>query len=224
MLAFGPVVGTTGTVAESVLAAASCGALLGYMARRVIAAEVARARASSYLAAPTFPRAGAVESVSAVLLVSTTMAPSALPPAALWVLGIAGIVLAWVDGATHRLPDSITGTGLLAMLVVLAATAAGSTGEGHAFVRAVLAGGVLAGCYLAVALFSGRLGLGDVKAAATAGVALGWVGWPEVLAATVLALVLAACWGVVLILGEGEGSEMPYGPFLFAGALTVLAG
>lgn len=210
---------------DNLLGVAAVGGCLGYAARCVVVLEVeAPGAPARWGAARSMIPTGLVEGVSAVLLVSVTVVHSALPTVALWVLSIVGIVLAWVDGATHRIPDSVNGLGLIAMLIVLAMPAIAGPDAEQVYARALLAGAALACFYLTVALMSGGLGLGDVKASGTVGVALGWVGWLEVLRGTLVALVLAACWGVFLMIREREVGQVPYGVFLYGGALAVLAG
>jgi leader peptidase (prepilin peptidase)/N-methyltransferase len=68
------------------------------------------------------------------------------------------------------------------------------------------------------------MGLGDVKAAASVGTLLAWLGWGALLFGAVAGFLLAALYGVVLLV-SGRASRkqhIPFGPFMIAGAFAVL--
>src|ERR1039457_2858576 len=91
-------------------------------------------------------------------------------------LGALGVALAAIDIAVQRLPDRLT-LPAFPVLVVLLAVAAAIGHDGGALVRALLGSVALAGGYLLLALARpGQLGGGDIKLAALAGLALGWLG------------------------------------------------
>jgi leader peptidase (prepilin peptidase)/N-methyltransferase len=158
------------------------------------------------------------------LLALGHQAPPAVPVASWLLLLGAAVVLSWIDGLTHRLPDVVLGPVTVAMVAMLGAEAA-SGGQGGRFARALVAAAVLAGGYLLVAVLSGGLGLGDVKAAPVVGLVLGWVGWPAVLAGTVAALLGAALVGALLVVSgrARAGTRIPFGPFMLVAALAVAA-
>jgi leader peptidase (prepilin peptidase)/N-methyltransferase len=173
------------------------------------------------------PPTGVLEGLGAVaggLLALGHQAPPAVPVASWLLLLGAAVVLSWIDGLTHRLPDVVLGPVTVAMVAMLGAEAA-SGGQGGRFARALVAAAVLAGGYLLVAVLSGGLGLGDVKAAPVVGLVLGWVGWPAVLAGTVAALLGAALVGALLVVSgrARAGTRIPFGPFMLVAALAVAA-
>ena len=66
----------------------------------------------------------------------------------------------------------------------------------------------------------GGLGLGEVKLGVGAGVVLGWYGWPTVMVGAFAGFLLRALYGGVLA-RKGRG-DVPFGPFLLAGAFLGL--
>jgi leader peptidase (prepilin peptidase)/N-methyltransferase len=69
------------------------------------------------------------------------------------------------------------------------------------------------------------LGLGDVKLALGLGVALGWYGWDVVFLGTFAAFLLAAVYGVALVIAgrAGRKTAVSFGPFMALGALAAVA-
>ena len=106
--------------------------------------------------------------------------------------GVLGVALAAIDIAVQRLPDLLT----LPAYPILITLLAGAAIAGHDFaalLRALLGGLALAGAYLLLALARpGQLGGGDIKLAGVAGLALGWLGWPILIAGAALGFVLSA--------------------------------
>jgi leader peptidase (prepilin peptidase)/N-methyltransferase len=104
---------------------------------------------------------------------------------------------------------------------VLAAWSADSWGD---LARAAAGGIVLTAAYLVMAFISpGGVGLGDAKAAASAGTMLAWFGWGPLLTGTFAGLVLAAVFGLVLLLrGAGLRYQLAFGPFMLAGAVLAV--
>lgn len=159
--------------------------------------------------------------VEALLVVGIGADP-ALP--AFLVLGAGGVVLATVDLATRRLPDLLVLACLGAGAVLLGAAAALS-GDGAALLRAVLGSAALFGCYLALALLNpSGLGLGDVKLAAVLGLHLGWLGWSVLVTGALAGFFLIGPVALVLLATRraGRSTELPFGPFMLAGALLAI--
>jgi len=97
-------------------------------------------------------------------------------------LGALGVALAAIDISVQRLPDALT---LPAYPVLIALLALAALAGHHAgvLVRALVGGVALAAVYLVLGLLRpGQLGGGDIKLAGLAGLALGWLGWPALLA------------------------------------------
>jgi leader peptidase (prepilin peptidase)/N-methyltransferase len=136
-------------------------------------------------------------------------------------LGVLGVALAAIDVAVHRLPDRLT-LPAIPLLIALLGAAAVIGHEGGALLRALLGGLALAGSFLLLALVRpGELGGGDVKLAALAGLALGWLGWPTLIAGAALGFVLAGVAGLALLALRRATlrSQISFGPYLLAGTL-----
>jgi leader peptidase (prepilin peptidase)/N-methyltransferase len=141
-----------------------------------------------------------------------------------WVAA-AGVVLAAVDLAAHRLPDRVTYPAAAVCAAAFVADGA-VTGSWHAVVRALLAaaasGAVAALVWLAV---PAGLGLGDVKLLALLGLVLGWAGWGVLLAGVFLGLVAGSVVSLALIALRRANwrTAVPFAPPLLAGAVLALA-
>ncbi|WP_432880132.1 prepilin peptidase [Kribbella sp. CA-245084] len=139
-------------------------------------------------------------------------------------VGALGVALAAIDLAVQRLPNRLTlplYPGLLALFGISALT------EGHPdkLLRAAAGGLVLGGCYLVLALISrGQLGIGDVKLAGGLGIALGWLGWPTLLAGASLGFVLMSVVSLALLVARRVTLQhsLSFGPFMLCGALIAV--
>jgi leader peptidase (prepilin peptidase) / N-methyltransferase len=163
--------------------------------------------------------------VTAALLaaVSYRLHPWPVAAAAGWMV-ICGVPLAFIDVREHRLPDALTGAALAGVITFLT-VAAGAMSAWQSLGRAALGGAILAGCYFSAALLKpGHIGLGDGKAAASAGSLMAWFSWRTVLGGTLFALVLAAGYGLVLLAGRRATIKtgIAYGPALVAGTLLAV--
>ena len=142
-------------------------------------------------------------------------------------LGALGVALAAIDLSVQRLPDRLVLPAYPVTIVLLAFAALIGHTEGD-LGRALLGGLVLGGIYLTLALLRpGGIGGGDIKLAGLAGLALGWLGWPTLLAGAALGFMLSAGVSLVLIAARRLTlqSMISFGPFLLAGALlATLAG
>ena len=159
------------------------------------------------------------------LAVVAGRATSAWELAALAWLALIAVPLALIDVAVHRLPDLLTAAAFAGTLALLAAAALAGHQPGH-LARAALGAAALACFYLALCLIRpGEMGLGDLKLAASAGAALGWLGWQALVAGTFLTFVLAAVYGVALLLlhRATRTSQLPLGPFIVLGTLVAIA-
>ncbi|MEU4834220.1 A24 family peptidase [Streptosporangium sp. NPDC023615] len=188
------------------------------------------------------PAAGAVEAVTAVVLAAlalraqwpgisgmtdgagVTPAGRAAELLAFGWLATVAVVLVFVDAAVHRLPDRLT---LAAYLGTAAPLAASALADGRlADLRGAALGGLaLVGFYLVLFLINpAGMGLGDVKFAGSLGTALGWLGWDTLVTGAFLGLVAGGLYGAVLMLlrRAGRKSEIPFGPFMAAGALAAV--
>ena len=159
--------------------------------------------------------------VAGVLLL-TGVRPAAV--ALCWAAG-AGVLLAAVDLAVHRLPDRVLLPAVVAGATALLVDAA-ATGSWPALVRAALAAGV-AFALAAVARVAPPegLGFGDVKLLGLIGLLLGWAGWGVLLAGVFLGLLTGAGVSLLLVATRRAGwrTAVPFGPPLLAGAALALA-
>jgi leader peptidase (prepilin peptidase) / N-methyltransferase len=137
----------------------------------------------------------------------------------------AGLVtLSAIDLEHFLLPNRIVYPLALATLMLLTLGAIGD-GDWGALGRAALGGlvGMLALGALHVA--SPRsMGFGDVKLAFVLGLALGWLGWGELLLGLFCGFLAGALVGLALIAlrRRGRKDHLPFGPFLAFGTLVVL--
>lgn len=136
-------------------------------------------------------------------------------------LAAVGSLLAFIDVAVKRLPDVFTlpsyivGTVLLGGAVLFGARPANL---GYALVGMAALWALYAAQRLALPR---AMGGGDVKLAGVLGLYLGWLGvsawWLGVLAGFVVGGLYAT---VLLVIRRGDRwTEMPFGPFMLAGAL-----
>lgn len=138
--------------------------------------------------------------------------------------GVLAVALAAIDIAVQRLPDALT----LPAYPILILLLTGAAIAGHDFaalLRALLGCLSLAGAYLVLALVRpGQLGGGDIKLAGIAGLALGWLGWPILIAGAALGFLLAAVASIALLAMRRVTlrGEICFGPYLLGGALLAM--
>jgi leader peptidase (prepilin peptidase) / N-methyltransferase len=138
--------------------------------------------------------------------------------------GVLGVALAAIDITVQRLPNTLT----LPAYPILITLLTGAAIAGHDFaalLRALLGGLSLAGVYLVLALARpGQLGGGDIKLAGVAGLALGWLGWPALIAGAALGFVLAGVAGLALLATRRVTlhGEICFGPYLLGGTLLAM--
>ena len=134
--------------------------------------------------------------------------------------------LAVIDLRWRRLPDPLTLPAYPAAALLLAVGALAIPGGPRHFLSA-LAG--MAAAWLFFALLAlihpAGLGWGDVKLSGVLGLYLGWFGAAAVAAGLLGAFVLAALAGLGLIAAgrATRRSQIPFGPFMLASAIAVIA-
>ena len=139
-------------------------------------------------------------------------------------LAAGGVALGTVDVLEQRLPSRLLLTVASAVGSLLLVSAA-VHGKMSSLLQALAGMAVVAVVYLAIALISGgELGAGDVKLGGLLGLALGWLGWPELFAGTVLGWFVATCsWLVLRTTGRlTRDATLPVGPSLLLGAFLVV--
>jgi leader peptidase (prepilin peptidase)/N-methyltransferase len=134
------------------------------------------------------------------------------------------VALAVIDLETYLLPNRIVFPLTVAMLVLLAAGTA-LDGNFDAYLRGLLAGVVWFAFLFVINWFAPRaMGFGDVKLSFSLGLALGVLGWGEVVLGFFLGFFYGAVIGVILIVARRRKAkqQIPFGPFLVAGAITAI--
>jgi leader peptidase (prepilin peptidase) / N-methyltransferase len=134
------------------------------------------------------------------------------------------VALAAIDLETYLLPNRIVYPLTVAMLVLLPLGLL-ADGDTDAIGRGLLAGVIAFAAFFVVHLISPRgMGFGDVKLSFTLGLALGCVGWGEMILGLFLGFFYGAIIGLVILAvsKRGRGQAVPFGPFLVAGAVTAL--
>ena len=165
-------------------------------------------------------RPGARLGMTAVVLCATLLLFALLDgpsgrAAMLWLYTLALVTIAVID-LEHRLVLNV----MLGPLAVIALLLGSAMGPG---LQTTLGGGLCGlGVFLAIGLMGrGKLGAGDVKLAGVIGL---MVGWPAVMAALAVGVVLGGL-AALLLLVSGRAtrtSSMAYAPYLVAGALWTL--
>lgn len=137
-----------------------------------------------------------------------------------------GVVLGYIDAQTRLLPTRIIAPsyGVLIVLIGLAAAFDGDTDD---LVRAGLGWLAYGGFYFLMwVVYPRGLGYGDVRLSGLLGLALGYLGWGEVLVGMYAGFLLGGIIGGVLALAKVvDRKRYPFGPFMLVGAVVgVLAG
>lgn len=171
------------------------------------------------------PRYPVIELFTAVLFaaVGARFAHSWALPAYL-VLAGALIALSAIDLEHYLLPNRILYP-VDGAAIVLLALASGLEHDWGAFVRALIAGAVAFAIFFVIHLVSPRgMGFGDVRLAFLLGLCLGWLGWGEVEGGLFAGFLYGSVIGLVLIAVKvrGRRQQIPFGPFLAAGAMTFV--
>ena len=141
----------------------------------------------------------------------------------LW-LACVGAVLSIIDVEHHRLPDRLTLPSYLVVGIALLIPAL-AYGQWGFYLRAWFAALAMFIAYFLLALINpAGMGMGDVKLAGVLGLALGYLGWPFVFIGFFAAFFIGALAGIsLMIFGKaGRKSQIPFGPFMFIGALVSL--
>ena len=142
------------------------------------------------------------------------------------VLVPAGLALAAIDADVHRLPNAIT-LPLVPIEFALLIVASAATGDWVALRRAGLAGLIVGGglLFLALVLHGRSIGVGDAKLMLSVAAALGWLSWLHLLGGLWLGFLLGGLLAVALLLTRRatRSSHLAFGPHLVAGALLVVA-
>jgi leader peptidase (prepilin peptidase)/N-methyltransferase len=147
--------------------------------------------------------------------------------AAWLILAVVGSVLGYIDARTRYLPSAIIWPSYVLVGLALVAGAAAS-GEWGSLRRAAIAGVIGFGVfYLLWFAFPRGVGFGDVRLSGLLSIALGWLGWGELILGLYGGFFLGAVIGIALTAAKvlKRKQLFPFGPFMLVGALIgVLAG
>lgn len=158
----------------------------------------------------------------ALLLQLGTAAASAWP---LIVFAIGAIVISVVDAHTQRIPNRTLFALFIAQFGFMLLASVG-VNDWSALLRGVWAAMACFGCALILALIHPRgLGGGDVKLAGFVGLALGWLGWIQVVLAglTVIALTaVAALWQLFGRRQRAASANIALAPLVFVASWSVI--
>ncbi len=169
-------------------------------------------------------RSALAAAVACALLAAQLGATAGLP---MWVyLGVVGVMLTYVDWRTRLLPTRLVAPSYV-VVGVLALLASALSGDWTSLARAA-AGWAIAGSlfFLLWFVYPKGMGYGDVRLSGILGIALGWLGWAELVVGVYAGFLLGAVGGGVLaLLRVVDRKRYPFGPFMLLGALIgVLAG
>lgn len=137
-----------------------------------------------------------------------------------------GVALAVVDWHTRLLPTKVIAPSYL-VVATLAAVAAWAEGDVDSLVRAGLGWLVAGGTFFLLWFIYPRgMGYGDVRLSGVLGIALGYLGWGELLVGVYAGFVVGAVGGLGLsMLKIVDRKAYPFGPFMLVGAVIgVLLG
>jgi leader peptidase (prepilin peptidase)/N-methyltransferase len=137
-----------------------------------------------------------------------------------------GVALAVVDWRTRLLPTKVIAPSY-AVVAALAVLSAWLDGDWHALLTAGLGWLVAGGTFFLLWFVYPRgMGYGDVRLSGVLGIALGYLGWGELLTGVYAGFLLGGVGGLLLAgLRIVDRKAYPFGPFMLLGALTgVLVG
>jgi leader peptidase (prepilin peptidase)/N-methyltransferase len=144
------------------------------------------------------------------------------PALPVWIyLSVVGVLLAFVDSRTRLLPTVVIAPSYLVVVALVLVTSV-VTGDWQSALRAGLgwlgAGGLF---FLLWFIHPKGMGYGDVRLAGLLGLALGWLGWAELVVGIYASFCLGAVVGGVLALAKVvDRRRYPFGPFLLLGAVV----
>ena len=132
-----------------------------------------------------------------------------------------GVALAVIDWRTRLLPTKVIAPSYL-VVAALAALAAWSESDLDALVTAGLGWLVAGGTFFLLWFIYPRgMGYGDVRLSGVLGIALGYLGWSELLVGVYAGFILGGVGGALLsLLRLVDRKAYPFGPFMLVGAVV----
>ncbi|MDQ4006492.1 MAG: A24 family peptidase [Actinomycetota bacterium] len=141
-------------------------------------------------------------------------------------VGVVGVALAYIDWRTRLLPTRVIAPSY-AVVAVLALLASAFSGDWGALLTAFLGWLIAGGLFFVLwFIYPKGMGYGDVRLSGVLGIALGWLGWAELIVGVYSGFLLGALGGGLLVLLRiVDRKRYPFGPFMIVGALVgVLTG
>jgi leader peptidase (prepilin peptidase)/N-methyltransferase len=181
---------------------------------------------ASYCGPPSRARRLAIAAVTAVVCAAFgwRFGFDAALPAYLY-LAVVGTLLAFIDVAVKRLPDRLTLPSYLVGAALLGVAVPVTGGGGARFGYALIGMAVLWLLYGVQYFFApSQIGRGDVKLAGVLGLYLGWLGQAIWMIGVVLGFMFGGLVAIGLLVSRkaSRKSEMPFGPYMIAGAITAM--
>ncbi|MCD4526065.1 A24 family peptidase [Nocardioides sp. cx-173] len=135
-----------------------------------------------------------------------------------------GVALAVIDWRTRLLPTRVIAPAYV-LTVALVAVATAVTGDVDDLARAGWGWAISGGSFLLLWFVHPRgLGYGDVRLSGVLGIALGYLGWGELVVGMYAGFLLGGVGGGLLaLLRVVERRAFPFGPFMLVGALVGVA-
>lgn len=136
-------------------------------------------------------------------------------------LAVVGTALAVIDWRTRLLPTRLIAPSYL-IVAVLAAASAWAENDLDALVTAGLGWLVAGGAFFLLWFIYPRgMGYGDVRLSGVLGIALGYLGWSELLVGVYAGFILGGFGGLLLsLLRIVDRKAYPFGPFMLVGAVV----
>ncbi|KRF11525.1 hypothetical protein ASG90_17520 [Nocardioides sp. Soil797] len=131
-----------------------------------------------------------------------------------------GVALAWVDARTRLLPRIVVLPTYLLVLVLIPLTALLAR-DLDALVRAGLGWLAVGFVYWFLWRFTPGMGYGDVRLSGILGMALGFLGWAELVVGAYAGFLIGALgWVPLRLLRITRDRNFPFGPFMLLGAVV----
>jgi leader peptidase (prepilin peptidase)/N-methyltransferase len=168
------------------------------------------------------PRTAVTSALVGALLGASTGLDWILP--CLIFLTPVGVALSVVDWRTMLLPTKVIAPSYLAVIALLLVAALGQH-DARPLLGAAL-GWVVAGglFWLLWRIYPKGMGFGDVRLSGVLGLALGYLGWPELLVGVYAGFLIGGVGGLLLAgLKKVHRKHYPFGPFMLVGAVVGVA-
>lgn len=168
--------------------------------------------------------AGVAAGAAGCVAMGLRLGPSPVLPAFCYLAAVA-VPLTIIDVREKRLPDVLTLPSYAAAALLLGLGAIFIRNGGWLFLHALIGLAVAGAFYVLLAvIYPAGIGWGDVKLSGVLGLYLGWCGARTFATGLAGGFVLAAVFGVALIVAgrASRKTQIPFGPFMLAGAVAAI--